>query len=299
MARRAPGLGHGQHALPARPNTYVELLARSAPGAVRRRGCARTSTQRGEGPYALAFGTDDADACAAALRARRPDGGRAGRRQRPRPRERRRARAGATLFLSPSETRGVPLFVIEHRSPPDALPPAAPPATRRRRSSGVDHAVIMTADADAAIALYRDRLGLRLAFDRTFEERGVRLLFFRIGGITVELAAPLGAAADAGGDAIASGASRTRVPDVDAARARLAAAGFDVSEVRPGNKPGTRVCTVRRETHGVATLLIDAARERASRAAAAISVDNHCAHERSFAHSTIYVSLAATLSTAR
>ncbi|HKE10536.1 MAG TPA: hypothetical protein VKE73_03105, partial [Myxococcota bacterium] len=47
-----------------------------------------------------------------------------------------------------------------------------------------------------------------------------------------------------------------RTEDVAAARARLAAAGFEVSEVRRGQKRGTRVCTVRRETHGVSTLLI-------------------------------------------
>jgi hypothetical protein len=43
---------------------------------------------------------------------------------------------------------------------------------------------------------------------------------------------------------------------VAAARARLAAAGFEVSQVRRGQKRGTQVCTVRRETHGVSTLLI-------------------------------------------
>ena len=32
--------------------------------------------------------------------------------------------------------------------------------------------------------------------------------------------------------------------------------GFDVSEVRSGRKPGTRVCTVNGEPNGVATLLI-------------------------------------------
>ncbi len=46
------------------------------------------------------------------------------------------------------------------------------------------------------------------------------------------------------------------LPDVLAAHRRLAEAGFDVSAHRPGFKPGTRVCTVRRETCGVPTLLI-------------------------------------------
>ena len=44
----------------------------------------------------------------------------------------------------------------------------------------------------------------------------------------------------------------------DAARERPAAAGFDVSEVRPGCKPGTRLLTVREST-GVATLLLEPA----------------------------------------
>ena len=34
-----------------------------------------------------------------------------------------------------------------------------------------------------------------------------------------------------------------RVADIDATRARLLAAGIDVSEVRNGRKPGTRVMT--------------------------------------------------------
>jgi catechol 2,3-dioxygenase-like lactoylglutathione lyase family enzyme len=114
--------------------------------------------------------------------------------------------------------------------------------------------VVRTRDADAAIALYGGALGLRLALDRSFPAWGVRLLFFRVGGVTVELAASLAEQAP--------GADRLwgfswRVPDADAVRARLAAAGFDVSEVRPGRKPGTRVLTVRAPTHGVATLLLE------------------------------------------
>ena len=54
-----------------------------------------------------------------------------------------------------------------------------------------------------------------------------------------------------------------RVGDIDAARARLLAAGVDVSEVRTGRKPGTRVMSVRSGTCGVQTLLL----ERSPRAA--------------------------------
>ena len=45
------------------------------------------------------------------------------------------------------------------------------------------------------------------------------------------------------------------VEDVAAMHARLLEGGFDVSELRVGHKAGTRVCTVRSRTHGVATLL--------------------------------------------
>ena len=48
-----------------------------------------------------------------------------------------------------------------------------------------------------------------------------------------------------------------RVTDPDAAQARMAAAGFDVSEVRTGRKPGTRVFTVRDAPAGVPTLVIE------------------------------------------
>ena len=47
-----------------------------------------------------------------------------------------------------------------------------------------------------------------------------------------------------------------RVADIDATHARLVAAGIDVSEVRTGRKPGTRVMTVRNGTCGVPTLLV-------------------------------------------
>jgi catechol 2,3-dioxygenase-like lactoylglutathione lyase family enzyme len=116
--------------------------------------------------------------------------------------------------------------------------------------------VVRSPDADAARALYGDGLGLRLALDREFPQWGARLLFFRVGGLTVEIAAELaGGPATDGGDRLWGLSWRVR--DADAARARLLAAGFDVSEVRAGRRPGTRVLTVRDGTHGVPTLLLE------------------------------------------
>jgi hypothetical protein len=48
-----------------------------------------------------------------------------------------------------------------------------------------------------------------------------------------------------------------RVADIDATRTRLMAAGIDVSEVRTGRKPGTRVLSARSGTCGIHTLLVE------------------------------------------
>ena len=121
--------------------------------------------------------------------------------------------------------------------------------------------MVRTADAEAAKQLYGERLGIRLALDRSFPEWGARLLFFRIGGVTIELAASLAEGAEGGAEDHLWGIAY-RAPSADAARDRLVGEGFDVSEVRRGRKPCPRVFTVRSETHGVATLILEPARKK-------------------------------------
>ncbi len=111
-------------------------------------------------------------------------------------------------------------------------------------------------DPDATRELYGDGLGLRLALDRSFEQWGARLLFFRVGGVTVEIAARLGGTPEPDAADRFWGLSY-RVGHADAARARLHDEGFDVSEVRSGRRPETRVFTVRGEPCGVATLMLE------------------------------------------
>ena len=120
----------------------------------------------------------------------------------------------------------------------------------------IDHVVVQTPDADRAIRLWRDEIGLRLALDRVFPERGLRLVFFRSGGMTLEFAAAFPPAADATAGDVFHAVSY-RVADLQACRARLVAAGVDVSPIRPGMKPGTSVATVRSRTGGVPTLLLE------------------------------------------
>jgi len=244
-------------------NGYLELLVPTGEGglgdAVRGR-----LESAGEGLFGLALRCDDADECAASLRERglNPTD--------PVPGSGRDEATGAerrwrNVYLSPEETRGVPIFAIEHLTSFDALPEAAPVASDEAAAGEFDHIVVMTKDADGARSLYGGRLGIRLALDRKFEKFGSRLLFFRLGGMSIEIGASLTDESDPQAADQLWGLAY-RVPDVVAAQARIAAAGFDVTEVRRGRKPGTLVCTVKKPTHGVATLLIgpDPSAEKAS-----------------------------------
>jgi hypothetical protein len=116
--------------------------------------------------------------------------------------------------------------------------------------------VIRSGDMEQTAALYGARLGLDMRLDRQIGDR--RLMFFRCGGLVVEIVADK--ALDAARDTI-YGLS-WRVTDAETSQARLAAAGLSVSDVRPGMKPGTRVFTVRDGTCGVPTLMIETGPKR-------------------------------------
>ena len=118
----------------------------------------------------------------------------------------------------------------------------------------MDHVVVSTPDPERAAALYGARLGLDMALDRSQPDWG-RLMFFRCGDLIVEVVAPAGQD-DRCRTTGPVGGICWRVADIDATRARLIAAGVDVSEIRTGRKPGTRVMSVRSGTCGVPTLLV-------------------------------------------
>ena len=120
----------------------------------------------------------------------------------------------------------------------------------------LDHVVINTANADRAVALYGARLGLDFRLDRSNPQWGSRLMFFRCGGAVVEIGARLGGEVSDAPDRLSGLA--WRVTDPDAAQARLAKVGFDVSDVRAGRKPGTKVFTVRSGVPGAPTLMLSA-----------------------------------------
>jgi catechol 2,3-dioxygenase-like lactoylglutathione lyase family enzyme len=206
-------------------NIAVELMAPLGEGETARRLRAALE-DGGEGLKSLVFAVDDIEA--AHRRAERVG-------LAPAPII---AREAARSFRADTaRTHGVRLFFVERDGPAGA--------------GGLDHVVVRTGDPERAAALYGARLGLDMRLDR--EIMGRRLMFFRCGDLIVEIAQD--ASLHEGRDQL-WGLS-WRVADAEAARARLAAAGLDVSEVRAGMKPGTRVFTVRSGTCGVPTLMIE------------------------------------------
>jgi catechol 2,3-dioxygenase-like lactoylglutathione lyase family enzyme len=153
-------------------------------------------------------------------------------------------------FVDPSATHGVSIALAE-RSGQVQLKPAAGDAVQ-----ALDHVVINTPNPDRAVALYGARLGLDFRLDRSNPQWGSRLMFFRCGGAVVEIGARIGGEISNDPDKLSGLA--WRVTDPDAAQARIAKAGFDVSDVRSGRKPGTKVFTVRSGVPGAPTLMLSA-----------------------------------------
>lgn len=247
-----PSLGT-ENALFRLGNTYLELLAPA-------RGAGRWLRDWldsvGEGPFALAFATADAGAFHAHAEAK-------GLRPGPvqdglgRDSDSGAFRKWRNVLLDRDATHGVQLFAIEHLSPPDLL--ALSPPTHEDAAAtvdSVDHIVIHTRDAERAKALYGDALGIRLGLDRSFPQWGSRMLFFRLGHLTLEVVSRLGDGAKSG-EADRFWGIAYRVANAAAAHARLTEAGFDVTPVKAGRKPGTFVFTVNGGTHGVATLVLE------------------------------------------
>src|SRR5262249_18962142 len=150
--------------------------------------------------------------------------------------------------VPPPEWRGLDVRFVNN---------AEPAAGPNGEFLGIDHVVVQTSDADAAIALWRDRVGIRLALDRAFPDLGMRLVFLRSAGMTIELACPLAASASAEPDRL-YGVSFA-VADLSVTRARLVAAGLDVSDIRTRRQPGPRGATVRSAPCGIPTLLVEPA----------------------------------------
>lgn len=241
-------------------NMSVDLLSASETGAPWGSLLSSQLDKAGEGIVGIVFSTPDATRTVEELKARGlpavlfPEAevsGPAG--------ERRRWR---TLMVPADIARG--LFMMGHEQlSPEPLPqaPLRPGLLEEEAISALDHVVVMTTDADACKRLFGDQFGIRLALDQSKPEWGVRQLFFRLGGLTLEVVQPLDSGRAPESDHYWGLA--WKAGNVGTVRDRLAREGADVSEVRKGRKKDTQVATIRKPTCGVPVLLVGPAPESA------------------------------------
>nr|MDQ6915419.1 methylmalonyl-CoA epimerase [Actinomycetota bacterium] len=101
----------------------------------------------------------------------------------------------------------------------------------------IDHVGVAVADMDAALALYRDGLGLPLAHREVVDEQGVDAALLDVGDGHVELLAPLGPETPVGKYLERRGPGLHHVAyaveDIDAELERLRGAGLRLIDERP------------------------------------------------------------------
>ena len=119
----------------------------------------------------------------------------------------------------------------------------------------VDHLVLRTADADACIDLFSVGLGIRLALDKNAPQWGARMLFFRVGKLTLEVVEP----AEQKPERDHFWGIAYQCSDLSNTTQKLLEEGVALSEVRIGRKPGTKVATVKSHSLTIPTLLIEPA----------------------------------------
>jgi catechol 2,3-dioxygenase-like lactoylglutathione lyase family enzyme len=153
-------------------------------------------------------------------------------------------------IASADQSRGLSLaFTDRPTAPPAPVAGSAPIIT------GLDHVVIGSGDAQATAFLLAAQLGLDLRMDMSRPEWDARLMFFRCGDLIIEVFQRLSKSPEATEDSF-YGLS-WRIDDAEAAHRQLLDEGFDVSDVRKGRRPGTRVISVRNRTACVSTLLLE------------------------------------------
>jgi methylmalonyl-CoA/ethylmalonyl-CoA epimerase len=101
----------------------------------------------------------------------------------------------------------------------------------------IDHVGVAVEDIDAALALYRDALGMPLVHRETVTDQGVDAALLDVGDGHVELLQPLGSETPVGKYLARRGPGlhhvAYRVADIDAALSALAEAGLRLIDERP------------------------------------------------------------------
>ncbi len=131
----------------------------------------------------------------------------------------------------------------------------------------IDHIGVAVEDLDEAVALYRDRLGMREQHRETVEEQGVHAVLLEIGDSHIELIAPIGPEGgvarflERNGPGMHHIAYRT--DDIDATLKGLVSAGLRMIDEEPRvGIQGSRVAFVHpKSTGGVLTEIVEPAED--------------------------------------
>lgn len=129
----------------------------------------------------------------------------------------------------------------------------------------IDHVGVAVEDLEAAIAHYRDQLGLELVHRETVREQGVEAVLLDVGESHVELLSPLGPDTPVGKYLAKRGPGlhhvAYRVEDIEAALEELRAAGMRLIDESPRvGIRGSRVAFVHpASTGGVLTEIVQPA----------------------------------------
>ena len=243
------GDGGARHAWFQLPNMALDVISPHGEGAFGDTIRAHLAAH-GEGVWAMAFTAPDLEATHALLGRRGLPG------SKPHPvrstHDDGRKRYWTTSSLDPEATGGLNIIVVAPPRDGGAWPLSE--AHGEGAVTRLDHVVVHTPNPDRALGLYGAKLGLDLRLDRSNSDWGVRQLFFRCGDSLVEVGAGLRRPASDAPDGF--GGLAWQVADIEAAHARIASAGFDVSEPKTGRKPGTRVFTVRSGVPAAPALII-------------------------------------------
>ena len=133
--------------------------------------------------------------------------------------------------------------------------------------STIDHIGVAVEDIDAALAWYRDALGMPLVHRETVAEQGVDAALLDVGDSHVELLSPLGPETAVGKFLTRRGPGlhhvAYRVADVEETLSALAAAGIRLIDERPRTGiRGSRVAFLHpASTGGVLTEIVQPASE--------------------------------------
>ena len=112
--------------------------------------------------------------------------------------------------------------------------------------------IIYTPDVEYLRNLFTEKLGIRLALDKVFNfgEKDIRMMFFRIGGVTLEVIE------NPDSESLSYGGVGWHSENISKCHKRLIDSNFELSEIRKGRKPGTVVATIRNAPLKMPTIII-------------------------------------------